>query len=58
LIGNLLISSSVGDHPTLEMFWGRIISIVPGADEKLGVDGVGSKIMEARLAVALSRTKQ
>ena len=42
LIGDLLITSSVGDHPTLKMFWRRIVLLVPGTDEKLSVDIIGS----------------
>jgi hypothetical protein len=53
LIGNLLITSSVIDHPTLEMFWSPIISIIPGTDEKLGIHGIGREIMKGRFAVAL-----
>ena len=54
LIGNLLIASSVGNHPTLKMLWRRIVLLVPGTNEKLGVDIIGGEIMEAGFAVALS----
>ena len=53
LIGNLLITSSVIDHPAFEMFWSPIISIIPGTDEKLSIHEIGSEIMEPRFAVAL-----
>src|SRR6476646_3259187 len=58
LIGNLFITSSVFDHPTLEMFWSPFISITPGTDKKLSIHGIGSEIMEARFAVALYGSKQ
>src|SRR6476646_7859056 len=58
LIGNLLITSSVFDHPTLEMFWSPIISIIPGTDKKLSIHRIGREIMEARFAVALYRSEQ
>ena len=37
LIGDLLIAACVFDHPTLEMFGGGAVVIVPGTDKKLGV---------------------
>src|SRR6187431_1874883 len=57
LIGNLLIASSVGYHPTLKMLWRRIVLLVPGTNQKLGVDIIGNEIMEPGFAVALHRSE-
>jgi len=58
LIGNLLVASSVGYHPTLKMFWRRSVLLVPGPDEKLSVDFSRGEVMEARLAVPLNGSEQ
>jgi hypothetical protein len=39
------------------MFWRRIVLLVPGTDEKLSVDMIGSEIMGAGFAVALYRSE-
>ena len=57
LIGNLLITARVGDHPLIKMLGRIAVILVPGANEKFGVCFIRSEIMKARLAITFYSTE-